>query len=235
MHYGHTYLAASIRSVIDYISEYHVLYASEPSHGSTTYLPCPERGDDLRDIAQAAAGNKLHWHEGNWTHEGLQRNAIYEFAPDADVIITVDADEIYTDKTWAMIDSERDYKGRSIKIPFRHYWRAFHRAIIDDVAAPDRVIFPKGRADLHLTAGLDVAIQHMGYCQPADITRYKSLIHGHRGDWRADWFDTKFVPNAQIDVHPTNHNYWNAVEVDPFEGLPTWMADHSNAFKALVE
>lgn len=235
LRYGREYLASAIQSVIDHVDEYHVLYALNPSHGSTTDAVCPETKDELRAIAQQAAGGKLHWHEGTWTHEGLQRDSIFTLAPDADMIVTVDADEIYTDKTWAMIDSERDYKGRAIKIPLRHFWRSFHRAIINDGAAPDRVVFPKGRADLHLIASLDVDLLHFGYAQSVAIVDYKQKIHGHRGEWRPEWFTTKFLANAQIDVHPTNVNYWNAVEVNPDDYLPEFMKTHPNYRKAIIE
>lgn len=235
LHYGKEYLASAIQSVIDHVDEYHVLYAARPSHGTSSDIPCPETHDELRDIAGAAAGSKLRWTNGVWKYEGEQRDFIFARAGYADMIVTVDADEIYTAKTWSMIDSEREYKGRSIKIPFVHYWRAFNRAIINDGAAPDRVIFPKGNRDLHLIAGLDVAIQHMGYAQRVAIVDYKQKIHGHRGEWRPEWFTTKFLPNAQLDVHPTNVNYWNAVEVNPDDYLPEFMKAHPNYRKALIE
>lgn len=199
-------------------------------------MPCPETRDELKAIAEQAAGDKLRWHESKeWYVEGVQRDSIFTYAPDADVILNVDSDEIWTDATWAMLDSELGYKGYSIKIPLRHFWRSFSRAVINDGAAPDRVIFPKGNKALHLIAPLSVNLLHLGYAQNATITLYKSLIHGHRGDWRPEWYETKFLANAQVDVHPTNVNYWNPVAVNPDEYFPEWMKTHENYRKAIVE
>lgn len=236
LHYGKTYLAASIRSVIDHIDEYHVLYAKQPSHGTRVNMPCPETEDELHAIAMKAAGDKLRWHSDDWKHEGEQRNAIYKFAPDADVILNVDSDEIWTDKVFDLLQSERGYQGAYIALPLVHFWRSFYKAVTNDPAAPARILFPRAtRKDWHLIANLDTPLIHLGYAQPPEITKYKSLIHGHRSDWRADWYDTKFLPNAQIDVHPTNFNYWNPVDVNPLDYMPAWMSEHPSYHKALIE
>lgn len=235
LHYGATYLEASIKSVIDHVDAYYVAYSANGSHGTQINERCPETKADLLPIAIEAAGNKLHWYEGNWQYEGQQRDSIFIEASDADVIITVDSDEIYTANTWRMIEGEYDYAGRSIKIPFTHYWRSFHKAITYDVAAPDRVVFPHGNPTMHLTAGLDVAIQHFGYAQSVKIVDYKQKIHGHRAEWRPEWFTTKFLANAQTDVHPCGKQWPIVNDVNPDELLPDFMKKHVNYHKALIE
>jgi hypothetical protein len=95
LRYGADYLGYAIRSIIDQVDEHHILYATRPSHGHASDVPCPETEDQLHEIAWQAAGSKLRWHRGDWTYEGQQRNSILQFAPDADCIISVDSDEIY--------------------------------------------------------------------------------------------------------------------------------------------
>ena len=86
LHYGRDYLGYAIRSVIDAVEEYHVLYTSQGSHGHRSQAHCPDTRLELFEIAEAAAGAKLRWHEGSWLWEGQQRDAIFEYAPDADVL-----------------------------------------------------------------------------------------------------------------------------------------------------
>src|SRR5689334_10084788 len=97
LHYGRDYLAYAIRSIIDHIDEYHVAYTAIGSHGHRTDVKCPETRDELYAIASAAAGSKLRWHDGEWPYEGAQRDSIHEYAPDADVIVVLDSDEIWSE------------------------------------------------------------------------------------------------------------------------------------------
>lgn len=238
LRYGKEYLGAAIRSVIDRADEYHVLYATQPSHGHFDPTPPPDTKEELYAIAQQAAGDKLRWHDGNWTHEGLQRDSIFQYAPDADVILVVDSDEIWTDKVFQLLDSEQGYQGRSIKIPLIHFWRSFYKAVINDPAAPDRIIFPKHtRPDWHLTATLDTPLMHFGYAQSVKTVEYKIKIHGHKGEWRTDcdWFKDKFLANAQTDVHPCGHQWMTVSTVNPDDYLPAFMKEHENYRKALIE
>jgi len=92
LHYGCDYLSYAIRSVINTVSEFHVLYTDKPSHGSRSDAVCPDSEQELHELAWQAAGSKLRWHYGTWLHEGEQRNSIYDYAPNADVIICADSD-----------------------------------------------------------------------------------------------------------------------------------------------
>lgn len=226
--YGKDYLAASIQSIIDYVGEYHVLYSPHGSHGTQINTPCPETREELRAIAQTAAGSKLRWHDGNWRQENEQRESIYQYAPDADAILIVDADEIWHPRTWAMVEAEMGYKGRGIRIPFIHFWRSFHKAIVRDPAAPTRVIFPKAvRPDWILDFSLEQAINHMGYAQRSEIVGYKMKIHGHKHQLKPNWFETVFLDkNRTTDLHPVGSEWWNVETVDPLDYMPEFMASH---------
>lgn len=143
LRYGRDYLGYAIQSIIDRVDEYHVLYAEQPSHGHYDPTPCPETREELYAIAHTIAGSKLRWHDGRWTYEWEQRSAIHEYAPDADMIIILDADEVWADRALNMLDLEMpSFQGAAIRIPFVHFWRSFNKAILHDPAAPQRVIIP---------------------------------------------------------------------------------------------
>jgi len=228
--YGKSYLGYAIKSVIDYVDEYWVLYSAVGSHGFRTEVPCPESRYELYAIASAAAGDKLHWIDGEWQHEGFQRDSIFEHVPDADVIVVLDGDEVWpTDLVPAALQMISTIDCRVWRVPIIHYWRSFQRAVLHDPAYPIRMICPKvetGESTFTTTPAL--FINHMGYAQPASIVEYKQLTHGHRGAWRKDidWFNDRFMANAQEDCHPVGSEFWNPETVNPWEYMPAFMKHH---------
>lgn len=250
LHYGRDYLGAAIRSVIDHVDEYHVIYTAKGSHGHRTDIQCPESRDELYLIAAAAAGDKLRWHEGEWLWEGQQREMIFQYAPDADVILALDADEIWSPGLAKNLIEFAKYGDQSTeprcnwRVPMIHYWRSLNRAVLHDPAFPVRLILPHGkyilasqldpaypvpysRSEETMPRGFGV-INHMGYAQRSEIVGYKLLTHGHRGEFRrdCDWFNDVFMTNRQHDCHPVGSEYWNPEAVNPLDYLPAWMADH---------
>jgi len=237
--YGTDYLGWAIRSVIDHVDEYHVIYdaTGHGSHGHVTDRTCPDTREQLFAIAQGAAGDKLRWHDaGPFAHEGYQREAIHMFAPDADVILVLDADEIWPEADWRAIFSNDDaVRLRRIRMPIIHFWRSFHRAVLHDPAFPERFIIPgapEGSWTMHGTP-----ICHMGYAQRIEIVEFKQHTHGHKGEWRrdCDWFNDKFMANAQEDCHPVGSEYWWPEQVNPLDYMPSWMSEHPYFGKEVIE
>lgn len=243
LHYGKEYLGYAIRSVIDAVDEYWVLYTPVGSHGHRTSVPCPDSADELQAIAYDAAGNKLHWVESNlWTYEGQQRDAIHALVPDADVALVVDADEVWSAGLAEFAINSHGYPtppARRLRLPMIHYWRSFYRGILHDPAFPERVIFPQIHGATMTTRGSGPTnIHHFGYAQRPEIIGYKLLTHGHKNEFRrdCDWFHDKFMANAQQDCHPVGSEYWNPEPVDPFaHGLPEFMREHPFAGMEVIE
>jgi hypothetical protein len=236
LHYGTDYLYWAIRSVIEHVNEHHILYSPNGSHGSRTDHPCPDSRGELISKAHRAAGDKLRWHDGFWTQEGEQRDSINQYAPDADVILVVDSDEVWGDGLAQCAIAQYSEAGligcRTWRAPIIHYWRSFYRCVLHDPAYPTRVIFPKVKhtwgLDSYINAfGPKQVINHMGYAQRSEIVEYKQHVHGHRGEWRKDdWFNTVFMANAQTNCHPVGSEYWNPELVNPLDYMPPWMKDH---------
>lgn len=228
LHYGTDYLDYAIRSVIGQVDEYHVLYTDKGSHGSRANIRCPESRHDLYRLAMAAAGNKLCWHDGDWTHEGQQRDSILAMVPDAEAILVLDSDEIWAEGAArrAILDAlEGD--AREYRVPIIHYWRSFHRCVLHDPAFPIRVVIPKRPQTVPETLHVR-PINHMGYAQRSQIVLYKLFVHGHRSQFRGDidWFRDRFMANAQKDCHPVGSEFWQPEEVDPLDYMPSWMSEH---------
>lgn len=249
LHYGLPYLEWSIRSVIDHVDEFYCLYSPHGSHnGNPGTLPPIDSEADLLAAAQRGAGHKLVWVKGEWTHEGQQRDSINQYAPDADVILVVDSDEIWNEKllisvlTYCSKPKIMGYTApyRRFRLPIIHYWRSFYRAVLHDPAYPTRVIFPKtpdlfGETVFGERTGF---INHFGYALPPEYIAYKwGGIHGHQVELRKDidWFQDRYLANAQMDCHPVGSEYWNPERVDPMDYMPRFMMSHPYFFKDVIE
>lgn len=224
LHYGQPYLASAIRSVIDAVDELWVLYSPVGSHGYRTDALCPDSRDQLLSIAVQVAGDKLRWREGVWHGEGYQRDSIFRFAPDADVVVVLDSDEIWMPaQLERLIRMAHAGQSRNYLAYEMAFWRSFYRAMPDKLCAPVRAINTRRPLGTEVS---DTFFGHMGYAQPTPYITFKMQLHGHRSDWRPEWYAERWQPNAQVDVHPTNHDFWYARRVDPLDYLPTWMAQH---------
>lgn len=241
LHYGADYLHHAIRSIIDDVHEVIVLYTAQGSHGHRTDTICPDTREQLIDIAVEAAGGKLRWFDGVWTHEGQQRDSIFSIVPDADVIVVLDADEV-----WApglLVNAIREtsaWHRRDIRLPMIHYWRSLKQAIMHDPALPVRLIYPHVKTGAEtftpspLTSKPYQAINHFGYAQRSEIVRYKLLTHGHRNEFRrdCDWFNDIFMnPDRKTDLHPVGSEYWNVEAIE----TPDFMLDHPFAQLEIIE
>lgn len=237
LHYGKPYLAWAMRSLIDYVDEYVVIYSDVGSHGHRSEVSCPETRDELHAIAQQAAGDKLRWHEGRFATEGEQRDHVFKVAPDAAVIFVADYDEIWPA---AMVQSVLDYAFtvtnsippfRAIRTPMVHAWRSFNRMILHDPAYPTRVIFPRIDAKYGENTWSDRHghIVHLGYAIPPYLMDYKWKIHGHKNELRrdVDWFNEVYMnEERRTDLHPVGSDFWNWETVNPLDYMPLWMAEH---------
>lgn len=236
LHYGKCYLNHVIRSVIDDVDQYIVLYSPTGSHGHKTTMPCPDTKDELYDIAENAAGDKLRWFDGNWTHEGRQRDSIFSIVPDADVIVVLDSDEVYGEGVLqGAIDKGRAENVREVRIPLVHHWRSFYKGFTHDPAAPVRVHFPKVPSGVTtFTPDNGHVLSHFGYAITPELMHYKWLIHGHLNEMRkdVDWLNDVYLANRQYDCHPVGSDAWMLTEdVEP----PEFMLDHPYATLQVIE
>jgi hypothetical protein len=254
--YGQEWLSWAIRSVIDAVDEYHVIYSPRGSHNGNKPVDLPP-GEDARtlyEIAHEAAGRKLRWytHTEGWSIEGEQRDMIFRLAPDADRILVLDYDEVWgPGLAQAVVAASASQPNvREWRVPMIHLWRDLHHAILHDPAYPTRLInphAPQGTSttfDAHahdeakrelLSRTTDYVpefhsrIVHGGYAISPELMKAKWETHGHRNEYRReiDWFNDRYMnPAAKTDLHPVGSEYWNAEAIDPFVYLPGWMVDH---------
>lgn len=243
--YGREYFAWSVRSIQDHVDELHVLHTDRPSFGYETGIQCPEtEGELLAQARRFARPNfPIHWHQGRWATEGEHRNEILKIAGErgADLILSVDTDEVWHPETLGQqLDAAARAPERDTLVPFVHFWRSFGH-VSSDPSRPVRIIKPAGAMGSVRYADQKIPVLHWGYAQSEALTRYKIAIHGHKGEWRADWLEGKFLSwkpgDLTKDVHPTcgwnssfGDYFWNVrkVDADLVPVLDRMMYDHPN-------
>jgi len=228
LHYGREWLYWSVRSVLESVDEFYIFYTPTPSHGHSTTLVNPESFDEIKYTYDYLINtlNEFHdvclnWGKVYWVmtdgfvHEGYQRTYCVNYCESkgADIVLVVDADELWEkDILDKAIDCVSKDDKRSYRVNMRHFYRSIYW-YCDDAAMPTRLIKPAidANTEEYLHVG---SVYHMGYAQSPSIVYYKQSIHGHKAEWRNNWYNDKFlnwVP-GDSDVHPTCTNYWTPVE-----------------------
>ncbi len=223
VHYGAEWLKWSLRSIIEHVDNVHIFYTPFPSHGHATDLICPESKQDITNSIKGWFNySDFHWHDcGKFAHEGEHRTFAVETCTQqgADIVLVVDADELWDyDVLHRALIAARNIDMRVFRIGMRHYWRSL-KWVCDDQAMPTRIIKPHIQPSDEYYFGDDIGkVHHMGYAQSEAIIKYKMDIHGHKNEWRKEWYEDKFLAWAKgyvDDVHPTNLHYWTPTRVDP--------------------
>jgi hypothetical protein len=97
---------------------------------------------------------------------------------------------------------------------------------------PVRIIHPNRPARINGKDApvhyLNGSVFHFGYARSIEDIRYKISCHGHKSEWRNDWFDNKYCKwpaSGNNDLHPTCRDTWNAQPYDKML-LPEFMRSH---------
>lgn len=233
LHYGRDFLPYAIRSVYDFVDFHHIIYTPHPSHGYITNTPPIETREELVAASkQYDPDNKIRWWDvDNFYEEGKHRDWAVNTCrkSGANVILVVDADEVWPAETLtkALAHIDQNRAGRWL-VNMVHFWRSFNWVCRDNAwpirffdfrpgVTLDQAYLPKETGDIY----------HFGYAVTEQVLRYKASIHGHHGEWRPDWFDTKWAawPPPE-DCHPTNERGWWNPEPFDKEQLPEFMRSH---------
>jgi hypothetical protein len=232
LHYGLDYLSYAIRSIYNYVDVINIFYTDKPSHGYNTNIQPPETKEQLQQAAFLHnPDKKIKWFDYQGIlQEGVQRDTAVAVCKSqgADIVLVVDSDEVWDGLTLDLAirrvwesDSARNWL-----INFTHLWRSFNWCCKDE-GWPVRLL------DLRHIDGTEYIpreygeIFHFGYAVRDAIMRYKWQIHGHKGELRPDWFETKWDawPPPE-DCHPTNERgFWNPELFDRGR-LPKIMQSH---------
>lgn len=237
LHYGIEYLDASIRSIAPLVDKIMIFYSEKSTHGVQHNLTCPENREDLYKIAMAAS-DKVEWVDGYWGIESQHRAEIWKYADGYDVVLAVDADEVWnTEYLAAALDHVMRTNLRYFGVAgYLNFWRSFEWVCTDGFR-PVRFIrtsIPSGQGEVTGT------VYHFSTCQRREIMEYKYKVFGHASEMRTNWLEEVYyrwkseADNAiPLGLHPVSYNLWGAVAFDKHT-LPDVLKDHPNFNKMLV-
>ncbi len=236
IHYGKEYLKESLQSVIDVVDKIVVVYSEKPSYGHGTNIKCPEGEMELFDIAMAVCGDKLVWRKETFGNEGEHRSFIYNFTEGYDIVLAIDADEVFhTEELKKAIDlayaGDKRYYGIA---GYLNFWKSFN-AVLTDGFTPIRITNLKNKIGEGV---VPCTIYHFSCAQSSEIINYKYEIHGHKNEIRENWLRDIYyawTPQNQLkNLHPTSVDIWG--EVQPFDKntLPESLKQHPNFNKEII-
>lgn len=225
LHYGKDYLRWAMLALRYHVRRAHVVYVPRPSHGHRTNLPCPETRDELR--AEVADLPWVAWHDASFRHEGKHRDFALSLC-EGDLALVVDADEVWAGDVLGRVLRHvyDEAKARQWLVNFSTPWRSFDWLCTDEM-------WPVRIHDLrqHAKTGSYVPkelgpVYHFGYAVTDRVMRYKTAVHGHKGEWREGWLEEKWDrwPPSR-DVHPTCEDTWHPEPFSRYD-LPRLMWDH---------
>jgi len=234
IHYGAEYLEASIQSIYDNVDKIVILYTSEPSYGHHTNISCPESEEEIKQVAMKAAGDKLEWVNIRANAEGSHRGQIMQYTEGYDVLLAVDADEVWepSELTKAI---EETYRGRSWRrnvSGFINFWKSFDYACYDGFLPARLFKINAGNMDEETITG---KIYHFGYAQSKKIMDYKFEIHGHKNEIKPGWLENTYYAwkPGNTDIHPTCTVWGEAVAFDKTT-MPECLKNHPNYNKEII-
>jgi len=227
LHYGKEYLEVTIKSIDPHVDKILILYTNTPSYGQDGRLKNPDTREELKKIAFDSS-SKIEWVEiPRTSQENKHRQLVFNYAKGYDLIMAVDADEVWDDVEEAKIAA---YESGCINVNvggdrWWHFWRSFNECHRDGFY-PTRFHVVNGKNESTIIH--KGKIFHMGYAQSEAVTRYKISCHGHK-DIKETWLRDKWL-NYEKGVtkilHPDSETVW--IETEPFDKttLPELLKQH---------
>ncbi len=238
IHYGREYLKESLLSVVNYVDEMVVAYTKHPSHGQRVKEVCPDTEEEIFLICKEVLGDKLIWRRSeSYVNESHHRDVRYAHAQGYDLILTIDADEVFKEDEipWALqyaFENHQRYYG--IK-GYINFWRSFNHCCLDGFR-PIRIENLNNQNQLQ-NLECPLTIYHFSTAQSEPILRYKMKAFGHASEIRKNWIDEIYyawAPENDIqDIHPVAFGLWNSIKFDKTT-LPIYLKEHVNYNKELI-
>lgn len=242
--YGADYLEVALRSVLPYVDKYFIAYSPYPTHGGNPYV-CPDTREQLCAIAHETCfdmGVPLKWYDnpGDWGRYD-QRNSVFEYTSEEDLMILTDADEVWSDgAVQSLIDIMQKSTDRFYRVPIRFFWRSFDHVCYyrdEDITRPLRgfdLSVPREKGNPSTFVQDMPYLNEFGFARlPRDMA-YKLPSHGHyREDQVGNWFNDVWLPwtldkGQMHNVHPYQDGAARFPILVPFDKaeLPEYMGEH---------
>lgn len=236
IYYGVEYLKESLWSIRDHCDKVLVAYTHNPSHGHGSNSNCPDSYYDIRSICQMVLGDKLIWDEREkYSNEGEHRSIARQYASGYDLIISIDADEVYGDNLMHALEYAYNGNARRYGIKgYLNFWKSFNHVCTDGFRPIRIENLNRQNNDQDLECPLTV--YHFSTAQSSRIMNFKYSVFGHANEIKPNWLQNTYFdwkPGIN-DVHCVAYGIWNP---EPFDKntLPESLKNHPNFNKEVID
>lgn len=227
IHYGLELLEQALRSVVDVVDKFYMVYSQQPSFGFAGALKCPDTEASIHRIAQEVLGDKLIWESyDRFGSEAEHLAMCYRQTAGYSVLLRIDADEIFVDAEemveHAYSGSARYYACTGFKHFFKD-WEHYHM----DAHCPVRL--ENLRRDNLNTDKIEGEVLHLGWAQNERTIRYKLSTFSHANEIVPGFWDKylRWEPGShETDLHPVYPEIWNQTLRYDKTQMPTYMQQH---------
>ena len=234
VHYGSDYLEYALASLYGSVDKMFVFYTDKPNQG---ILPTVERPESKVDILEccAAFADKIEWVDDglDFTGEHIDlatphlEEVIQRYAPDADIVVQLDADEVWQEGALEHhVATAVKYSSRLVSVPWITFWRSFGWVCRDNAwVQPRRIWYRNGKGRVGSTGK---PILHFGWARRERDIEYKINCWGHAPELRENFFYDLFLgwQPGKGNVHPVQGNgFWNPEVYDKSQ-LPELLKQH---------
>lgn len=239
LHYGKTYLEASLQSIEPFVDMMHISYVRNPSHGIKTSMENPDTEEELYNIAIKVLKNKLIWESADsYETESLHRHRRYAHSERYDIIYSHDGDEVVEPSEMRIAlnyiyNGEARYYG--IK-GYKNYFRSFSH-FCDDGFRPIRGE-NLHRQNYNQDLECPLTIHHFSLAMPIEVLKYKFSCFGHASEIRPNYLEEIFIPwtpKSDIEfLHPVSLSIWQKTKWADKHLLPQCLLQHPNFIKYVI-
>lgn len=215
-----------------------VSYSHKPSHGIGCTDSCPDTEKEIKSICREVLGGKLIWDGAESFHtEGDHRAMRYKYSDGYDLILTIDADEVFKEDeihsalVFASLGRERYYGING----YVNLWRSFNWACYDGFR-PIRIENLRANNN-EQNLNCNLTVWHFSTCQSEKVMRYKFNVFGHASEVRPNWVQETYYgwtpQNNFPDVHCVAYGLWTPTPYDKNK-MPNSLKNHVNFNKELI-
>jgi len=235
IHYGVEYLKESLQSIVNHCDKVVVAYTPSPSHGFGSTLTCPDSPDTIYKICKEVLSEKLIWDVGYYSGEGQHRSVIYKYSNGYDLILSIDADEVFEEKDLPSA-LEYAYEGNARRYGidgYLNFWRSFNHVCTDGFRPIRIENLNNNNSSQDLNCKL--TIYHFSTAQSEPIMRYKYGVFGHASEIKPNWLEGTYFgwDGKTDDVHCVAYGIWNPVLFNK-NTLPESLKQHVNFNKEVI-
>lgn len=244
------YINAMLRNVAPHVDKIYIAYPKRPFNYIPSSRETRSNPTKLEDINLGGFKHKVEIIQGDWAREEDTRNECFSRAKAEgfDWLIIQDADEFYTEESWAQIRKQLEVQSgcELFKTTWFNFWKTSEFAIVDHrgsiketnagfaIRCKQNLMFTHSRTtNFQKVRILDCPCYHYGYVKTDQEMMEKVTQWSHADQFNGPrWYEIKWK-NWTLDtvnLHPTNPTAWKRAIRFPLH-QPNFSSEFADPFQ----